>query len=120
MPLSAHNNAAFRSPCQHEGPESGAGEVPRAIEQLVRDAHNRKTRKGNWHHTFESCGAPRGRGGQSNDLMRTHCEAVVHPTCLATWHNDQPSKGNDGTGTCPIFVRDMLHAPSCPECEEAG
>ena len=45
MPLSAHNNPAFRSPCQHEGPESGAGEVTRAMEQLVRDALDRKTKK---------------------------------------------------------------------------
>ena len=28
MLLSAHNDPVFRSPCQHEGPESGAGEVP--------------------------------------------------------------------------------------------
>ena len=123
MPLSAHNNPAFRSPCQHEGPESGAGEVPRTMEQLVRDAHDRKTKKGDWHHTCESCGAPRGRGGQSNALMCTHCEAVVHPACLVIWHNDQPSKGNDGTWTCPMCVRDIdevLHAPGCPECDEAG
>ena len=75
MPLSAHNNLAFRSPCQHDGLELGAGEVPRAMEQLVRDAHDRKTKKSDWHHTCESRGAPRGRGGQSNALMCTHCRA---------------------------------------------
>ena len=123
MLLSAHNDPAFRSPCQHEGPESGAGEVPKTMTQLVRDALKRKTKKSDWHHTCESCGAPWGRGGQSNVLMCTHCEAVVHPACLATWHNDQPGKGNDDTWTCPMCVRDIdevLHASGCSECDEAG
>ena len=121
--LTTHNDPAFRSPCTHDGPALGAGEEPKTMVELVRAAYGRKPKPTDWHHTCESCGAATGRGGQSNVLMCTHCEAVVHPACLATWHNDQPSKGKDGTWTCPVCVRDIdavKHAPGCSKCDEAS